>query len=184
MSGACLATRGGRLVDLADPKPETIWLDDIAYALARIARFGGHAGGPDLGYSVAQHSVLVMRRLAGASVEVRRLALMHDAAEAYIGDVTRPMREAMYRVRMVEPPLAVIERNVEYAIARRFRLTGSMADMLAVEVADDEQLRVELAVLMGVGARRAGASPIATWTVVHAHREFLAAAREVGLCEE
>jgi uncharacterized protein len=83
-------TRSGQAVSLIDPKPNTINLGDIAHSLARLPRFAGHTKEP---YSVAQHCV------AGANavfMEAKNpvLALhflMHDAHEAYIGDMLRPV---------------------------------------------------------------------------------------------
>lgn len=83
-----LAISDGRTLDLRRPEStaEVIELSDVATALARICRFTGHT--EDF-YSVAQHSVLVSY-LVPTGIALQ--ALLHDAAEAYIGDISSPMR--------------------------------------------------------------------------------------------
>ncbi len=71
-----------------DPHSNDVRVEDIAHALANICRFGGHTKGF---YSVAQHSVLVSTYVPR---EYRFVALMHDAPEAYLGDMVRPMKHA------------------------------------------------------------------------------------------
>lgn len=89
-----IRTVSGLEIDMLDPKPEQIRLTDIARALAMSCRFGGHVR---RFYSVAEHSVVVANLLGerGFSVETRRIGLLHDAAEAYIGDLISPMKRAL-----------------------------------------------------------------------------------------
>lgn len=77
------------LIDYNDPSPAHICPLEIAACLARIRRWQG------LGISVAQHSLRVYRQLLGESAEVRIWALLHDAHEAYLGDVAGPMCGAL-----------------------------------------------------------------------------------------
>lgn len=81
----------GRFVDTREPDPATIHLEDIAHALAHTCRYGGHC---KRFYSVAEHSVLCSRRAEeeGLSNRRQRAALHHDDAEAYLGDIPRPMK--------------------------------------------------------------------------------------------
>lgn len=72
-----------------DPTTAQIDLDDIVPALAKTCRFGGHCREF---YSVAQHSVLVSRLVPPG---MARIALLHDAAEAYTGDICQPFKEAV-----------------------------------------------------------------------------------------
>ena len=88
----------GRRLDLLDPSPLDIEIEDIAHGLARVARWNGQTNGPQI-FSVAQHSLLV-ERIAGMidpGVPARwRLALLlHDAAEYVIGDIISPFKAVL-----------------------------------------------------------------------------------------
>jgi len=87
-----LNTRSGRVFDLLEPTPAMIDFDEIAESLAKICRFGGHTA---LHWSVAQHSVLCARE---ASPRAAPYALLHDAHEAMIGDLTTPFKNALFWV--------------------------------------------------------------------------------------
>ncbi len=86
-----MQTLTGRRMNPLDASPEDIDPDDIAGALANICRFGGHSRAF---YSVAQHSVIVCDLLAerGGSPDELMAALLHDAAEAYLGDLPHPIK--------------------------------------------------------------------------------------------
>lgn len=133
--------------DLSAPAPEMVDIRDIAHALARICRFNGHTSG-DTAYSVAQHSVAVSIR-AGLSAGrlAARLGLLHDAAEAYLGDMTAPLKRLM-------PDFVALEREVEAAIARRFDLWPPVSVPIpardAVREADRRMLATEARDLMGL----------------------------------
>lgn len=97
-----------------DPRPEDVRVSDIAHHLSLICRFGGATR---THYSVAQHSVIVAKAAKDAkapSLDVFA-ALLHDAAEAYLGDVIRPIKHsrAFAGYRLAEP-------RVHAAICRRF----------------------------------------------------------------
>lgn len=84
-----ILTYTGRAFDLAAPRADLISTVDIAHSLSMICRFGGH---PRRHYSVAQHSLLV----AGiVPPEHQLIALLHDATEAYVGDMVRPIKLMM-----------------------------------------------------------------------------------------
>lgn len=86
-----------------DPRPEDILIEDIAHALSRICRFGGHVR--DGIYSVASHSMLVADLLPDG----KKLAgLLHDATEAYLGDIVSPLKRSLPDYRDVEDRLAAI----------------------------------------------------------------------------
>jgi hypothetical protein len=82
-----IETYTGTGFDLLDPSPADVRLVDIAAGLAHTCRFGGHC---DQFYSVAQHSLHVSEQFE--SDRLRTVALFHDAAEAYMGDVPRPFK--------------------------------------------------------------------------------------------
>lgn len=112
-----------------DPKPEEVVIEDIAHALSRICRYGGQ---PSMHYSVAEHSVLV------SHLVLPRYALdglMHDAAEAYVGDVLRPIK----RLPMFDAYVNA-EANVFEAIAKKFGLHTDEATHDAVKEWDDRIL--------------------------------------------
>lgn len=87
-----ILTRSGRQFNFANPHPSMVVLDDVAHALANLNRFTGHTG---YAYSVAQHSVAVSRflELTGEPLIIQLAGLLHDAHEAYFGDISAPMKE-------------------------------------------------------------------------------------------
>jgi hypothetical protein len=89
--GPYLQTVSGRWVNPFDPDPAQLDPDDIARALANQCRFGGHCR---VFYSVAQHSVIVSELVEqrGGDADDAFAALMHDATEAYLGDMPHPLK--------------------------------------------------------------------------------------------
>jgi hypothetical protein len=87
-------TFSGEFVDTKNPNGRTIKIEDIAHALANTCRYGGHC---QRFYSVAEHAVFVSRRLErkGHSRSVQLAGLHHDDAEAYLGDIPRPMKSLL-----------------------------------------------------------------------------------------
>jgi 5'-deoxynucleotidase YfbR-like HD superfamily hydrolase len=88
----------GRRLDLLDPSPNDIAIEDIAHGLARVARWNGQTQG-DHAFSVAQH-VLLVEEIASAlhpgwDTKWRLAALLHDAAEYVIGDLISPFKTAI-----------------------------------------------------------------------------------------
>jgi 5'-deoxynucleotidase YfbR-like HD superfamily hydrolase len=109
----------GRRLDLLDPSPLDIEIEDIAHGLARVARWNGQTTGAHA-FSVAQHSLIVediCRKLAPDWDKKRRLAaLLHDAPEYVIGDMISPFKAALgldYKA---------FEAKLEAAIHLRFGL--------------------------------------------------------------
>lgn len=86
-----LETVSGKTVNVLEPSPSDIDINDIAWGLSRLPRFCG-ATIPYTPYSVAQHSVQVMKDL-GWDTMLMFHGLMHDAAEAYIGDIPSPIKQ-------------------------------------------------------------------------------------------
>lgn len=128
--GDWFVTAGGRRVYVLDPEPSDICIEDIAHALSNICRYGGHAL---QFYSVAQHSVLVSeiaRELSRVDCALcALLGLLHDAAEAYLGDVIRPLKAELARYKE-------IERLWESTVFSAFKLYGSACEMEIVKRAD------------------------------------------------
>jgi len=109
----------GRRLDLLDPSPMDIEIEDIAHGLARVARWNGQTVG-EHAFSVAQHSVVVEEIVAHIRPDVeprwRLAALLHDASEYVIGDMISPFKAALgvdYRT---------FEERLETAIHVRFGL--------------------------------------------------------------
>lgn len=108
-----ITTYEGRMVHALDPNPGELYIDDIAHALSNICRFTGHVASF---YSVAQHSVLVSRRLP---VQHRLWGLLHDASEAFFADIASPFKWAM-------PDYRRHEERLMFSVAERFGLCWPM----------------------------------------------------------
>lgn len=113
----------GRRLDLLDPTPVDIEIEDIAHGLAFVARWNGQTRG-DFAYSVAEHSLLVeaiFTRLDPESpVRWRLAALLHDAPEYVIGDMISPVKAA------VGPGYGALDERLAAAIHLRFGLPASV----------------------------------------------------------
>ena len=112
----------GRRLDLLDPSPLDIEIEDIAHGLARVARWNGQTGGAHI-YSVAQHCLLV-EALARARVSRldnrhRLTVLLHDAPEYVIGDMISPFKA------VIGDAYKAIERRLLTAIHLRFDLPAN-----------------------------------------------------------
>ncbi|MEM8849275.1 MAG: hypothetical protein AAGE03_04485 [Pseudomonadota bacterium] len=137
---------GQNYMNLADPNPAEIHLTDIARALSRVCRFNGHT---DRFLSVAEHSVNCVEafaRWASGDIftephlrDIARDVLMHDASEAYLGDIVSPLKGIL-------PDYRVLEDRMEAAIAERFNLSGSAPEW--VKRVDLEMLALEKHALM------------------------------------
>ncbi|SEL52488.1 hypothetical protein SAMN05443999_1062 [Roseovarius azorensis] len=113
----------GRRLDLLDPTPVDIEIEDIAHGLSFVARWNGQTVG-DFAYSVAEHSLLVERlfiRLAPrASARWSLAALLHDAPEYVIGDMISPVKNA------VGPGYDDLDKRLSAAIHIRFGLPATI----------------------------------------------------------
>lgn len=116
--------RGGVLYPL-NPTADQIFLDDIAAALSKICRYNGRLKG-ELFYSVAEHCVLladyVIDRHPGEYMAAMQV-LLHDAAEAYIGDLIRPIKGIM-------PEFSAIEDRLLGVIYEKYGVEYPMPDLL------------------------------------------------------
>ena len=113
----------GRRLDLLDPTPVDIEIEDIAHGLSFVARWNGQTSG-DFAYSVAEHSLLVetlFSRIAPKSPAKWRLAaLLHDAPEYVIGDMISPVKAA------VGPGYDDLDSRLAAAIHIRFGLPAAL----------------------------------------------------------
>lgn len=124
-----LQTSTGRLY-WATPASYIFTIDEIAHCLARICRFNGHMGWE----SVARHSLNVAARVAHMSPAVQLGALLHDAHEAYVGDVAGPLLRAG-----LAPGLVVLGHRIQHEIHKQLapELLGlTLADHAAIHEAD------------------------------------------------
>jgi uncharacterized protein len=124
----------GRRLDLLDPSPLDIEIEDIAHGLARVARWNGQTKGPNI-YSVAQHSLLV-EVIAHQSARLdrkRRLAvLLHDAPEYVVGDMITPFKA------VIGDTYKAIETRLLAAVHLRFGLPVTLpAELIAIIKAAD-----------------------------------------------
>lgn len=94
-----IETVSGLRFEFTDPKPEQIYINDIAHALGNNCRFVGQCR---KFYSVAEHSWHVARMLEGTPLRVQLAGLLHDASEAYITDVASPVKQFMPEYRQME----------------------------------------------------------------------------------
>src|SRR4051812_31420283 len=117
----------GRRLDLLDPSPLDIEIEDIAHGLARVARWNGQTKGAHA-FSVAQHCVLVERLTSelqpGLTKEARLMALLHDAPEYVIGDLISPFKVA------IGIDYKALEKRLQAAIHLRFGLRAAPPPML------------------------------------------------------
>ncbi len=121
--------RSGTKINLVDPTVDMIQIGDIIHALSQMCRFGAHTSSF---YSVLQHSLLVYSL---APDELKKEALLHDAAEAYVGDVIKPLKV------MLGDVYDDIESQFNQLIAQRFGLDHQK--LLAVKKYDVEALIIE-----------------------------------------
>lgn len=120
-----ILTQSGQQFDLLRPAASMIKPVDIAHALSRLCRFNGHT---QAHYSVAQHSLIVASLVP---TEHQLAALLHDATEAYIGDMTRPLKAVL-------PEYQSVEQKIWLAVCDRFDIQPDLpvcvkhADMVAL----------------------------------------------------
>jgi hypothetical protein len=124
----------GRRLDLLDPTPMDIEIEDIAHGLAFVARWNGQTRG-DFAYSVAEHSLLVEEiylRQNGANVKWQLAALLHDAPEYVIGDMISPVKSA------VGPSYGELDLRLTAAVHLRFGLPAVLPALVkkAIKSAD------------------------------------------------
>lgn len=97
----CIELYHGSFLNFSDPDPTVITPDDVAHGLAHVCRYTGHCS---RFYSVAEHALLVAWRLMkqGYGWDVCWAGLHHDDAEAFVGDVNRPLKDLLPEYRTIE----------------------------------------------------------------------------------
>jgi hypothetical protein len=169
--GDWMQTATGRQFWPMDPRPHEVFIEDIAHALSMICRFGGHCR---RFYSVAEHSVLIAQ---AAEPEHKLWALLHDAPEAYIADIIRPLKPSLHGYREAEI-------RVMRAICVRFNL--HLDQPAAVKALDRAILMDERDQVMAMppapwdGDVEPLGAQLEFWTPSRAKREFLSAFKIYG----
>jgi 5'-deoxynucleotidase YfbR-like HD superfamily hydrolase len=117
----------GRRLDLLDPSPLDIEVEDIAHGLARVARWNGQTSGPNI-FSVAQHSLLVeviaMHLDPKLTRRARLFVLLHDAPEYVIGDMISPFKA------VIGMTYKAVEERILSAVLLRFSLEATRSPAL------------------------------------------------------
>jgi 5'-deoxynucleotidase YfbR-like HD superfamily hydrolase len=176
----------GRRLDLIDPSPLDVEIEDIAHGLARVARWNGQTRG-EHAFSVAQHSLLVLHIIreteASATPDGLMMALLHDAPEYVIGDMISPFKAVL------DGHYKAVEKRLLGAIHIRFGLPPDLPEeiTLAIKAADRGAAYLEATELAGFSeseARRLfGKDPglsdsvrrdyLTPWTAARAEKQFL-----------
>lgn len=128
----------GAWFDVLNHKPEEIKIEDIAHALSLTCRYGGHC--PDL-YTVAQHSLIVSEVCQSLGYDPL-WGLMHDAAEAYIPDIPKPIKDSLDMGDLI-----TVDTVLTSSIAKRFNLYPDYVPSFVKKV-DDLVLAYEFTILM------------------------------------
>ena len=136
---ATLETVSGRKIDVSNPNPEDIVIEDIAWALSRMPRFSGHSI-PYVPYSVAQHCIQVAEDLKEYGPDVQLYGLLHDAAEAYINDLPSPVKH----IPEIHAVIKKLEDSLMTVIYNALKITPPTEEQEAlVKIADKTQQAVE-----------------------------------------
>src|SRR5438477_8188248 len=93
--GPTIMLQSGAWFDFRAPASSNFTIEDVAHGLANICRYAGQCR---RFYSVAEHSILVSETALGFELE----ALLHDAAEAFMGDITRPLKQILPQYKKIE----------------------------------------------------------------------------------
>ena len=136
MTDAWIETISGVKFDILQPHPDMVRIEDIAHALSHQCRFTGHTS---RFYSVSEHSMHVAWL---CPTEDALWGLLHDASEAYIADLARPVKH----MTPVGEPYRIIEDRIMKAVCARFNLIPEMPG--SVKRADGQMLFVEKKQLM------------------------------------
>ena len=166
--GNTILLHSGKFFDFVRPTPDMIEIEDIAWGLAHTCRFGGHVNGF---YSVAQHSILVAAKVPC----VRMLeAILHDATEAYLGDIVKPLKNLL-------PEYQLLETRLWKVIADKFGLPHQMTPVvkatdrraLSTEHRDLTKMSDQSEPLPGLQDYPPFKRKITPWPPEHAYKSYL-----------
>lgn len=163
-NGNWIATYTGRWIEPLNPDPDAINIMDIAHSLAMQCRFTGHTREF---YSTAQHSVLVSRLVPA---ELALWGLLHDASEAYVSDIARPVKHAVAEFGTI---YREVEERLSHAVAIKFGLEWPEPE--AIKVADKMMLRAEQRDLMANDPNPGDIwdGKVIPWTPTESEKNFL-----------
>jgi hypothetical protein len=166
--GHWLETFTGKQMHFLHPSPDEICIEDIAHALALTCRFGGHC---QVFYSVAEHSA----RVAGQCAQKEQMAaLLHDASEAYIHDITRPLKHSLLEYKGIEDKInQCIRAKFNIVMTKNIKLKDNV--LLATEARDLGFSRVDWADLPPPLTQQ-----IVPWAWESAERIFLMIYKEIN----
>lgn len=162
-----ILTASGQYFNLINPASNQFDIEEIAHALSHLCRFTGHTR---MFYSVAQHSVMVSHLVPP---EHALAGLLHDATEAYLGDVAAPLKQMLSDYK-------ALEKQLEKALYKHFHLPAVLPD--EVKLADRKALAAEARDLMPPlgsvwhiieGLNVDDIDPIEAWPPIKAKNIFL-----------
>lgn len=147
----------GRRLDLLDPSPLDIEIEDIAHGLAFVARWNGQTHG-EFPYSVAEHSLLVERVYVEISPKAptkwRMAALLHDAPEYVIGDMISPVKAA------VGPGYKAMDARLMEAVHRRFGVPAEIPKAVKAQIKRADRISAWLEAIQIAGFSEAEANKL------------------------
>jgi len=168
----------GGMFDPRNPRASDVKLEDIAHSLALTCRYTGHCVGF---FSVAQHCVLMTHEV---SDEAKPYALLHDAAEAYIADIARPLKKTL-------PEISQIENRVLEVIVEAFGIVLTESILDEVHEADNRMLVTEQESIMRpppapweTAGIKSYEVEIECWSWQHAKDLYLGHAEMYGIHDE
>lgn len=132
----CISLANGDFFDFLSPEKHKFDIECIAYSLSNQCRYTGHSSSF---YSVAEHSVIVSKLVTDPAL--RLTGLLHDASEAFVGDVASPLKQLL-------PDFKSIEERVQQALAKYFKLPYPFPE--EIHLADKAAYRTEAAQLIKV----------------------------------
>lgn len=180
-----LQTYTGQAFDVLAPKPDAIFLQDIAHSLAHQCRFNGHC---DRFYSVAEHTVRGLDLIALYGREAQRVWMLHDAAEAYLGDLISPLKATAFGDEYRR-----IEARISAVIYERFGVAPGGTEIIDAVVQTDRMMcRIEASQMMEKplvgnwpdGPELPEGVPSFGWQPGTACGAFLKKARELGIHDD